>query len=103
MCHRHCRELVLDSQLSEDEAFCLLSPVAFADWRAACRSPQRIADHPSLRGALVRFLPILLSALNEGASPDRVLTNGDVISLGQEGAARFTYQCAPPASQRQPT
>ena len=29
----------------------------------------------------------------------RPLTNGDVISLGQEGAVRFTYQCAPPASQ----
>ena len=29
----------------------------------------------------------------------RPLTNGDVIGLGQEGAVRFTYQCAPPASQ----
>jgi glutamate-ammonia-ligase adenylyltransferase len=75
MVYGHCRDLLLCEQLSDDEIHGLLSPVGFADWRAANRCLQRMADDPQVRLVLADFLPHLLMALTSAAGPDRVLVN----------------------------
>ena len=45
----HCRDLLLCEQLSDDAIHELLSPVGFADWRAAYGCLLRMADSPQLK------------------------------------------------------
>jgi len=73
--HHNCRRLVLDDHLGEDQARALLAPVAFADWRAAHRALQHMAESQQERQALAASLPYLLAALTHAANPDRVLAN----------------------------
>ncbi len=70
-----CRDLLRDEPLSDDEIHRLLAPIGFADWRAAYRGLQRMADAPELKLALADLLPYLLTTLAGAASPDRALVN----------------------------
>jgi glutamate-ammonia-ligase adenylyltransferase len=62
-------------QWSDHEIHGLLAPVGFADWRAAHRRLQRMAQDPQSQLALVDALPHLLAALSGAANPDRVLVS----------------------------
>ncbi|RMF86512.1 MAG: glutamine synthetase adenylyltransferase, partial [Nitrospinota bacterium] len=73
--YTHCRELLPQEQLGTDEVRRLPAPVGFADWRAADRCLQRIADDPHVRQAFAECLPEVLLALTEAANPDRALVN----------------------------
>jgi [glutamine synthetase] adenylyltransferase / [glutamine synthetase]-adenylyl-L-tyrosine phosphorylase len=66
---------LLRGRLSDDEANALLSPVGFADWRAAERCLLRLAGEVQTPQALARLLPHLLTTLSNAANPDRVLVN----------------------------
>jgi len=66
---------LLSELISDDEAYRLLAPGGFADWRAARRRVQRLADDPQTRPALAEFLPHLMTSLAGAASPDSVLIN----------------------------
>lgn len=61
--------------LSDNQLRQLLAPVGFADWPAAARSLQRLADEPAAAQALADFLPTLLLNLTEAANPDKVLVS----------------------------
>ncbi|MFQ5856708.1 MAG: glutamine synthetase adenylyltransferase [Anaerolineae bacterium] len=69
------RNLVLRERLSDDAVDSLLTPVGFADWRAAHHTLQRMARDSEVRLALADCLPHLVMALSAAASPDRVLVN----------------------------
>jgi glutamate-ammonia-ligase adenylyltransferase len=66
----------------------LLAAAGFADWRAAWRSLQRMAQPPQVATTLAACLPYLLSALGSAAGPDAVL-----VSL-----ERYLTVCADPAA-----
>jgi glutamate-ammonia-ligase adenylyltransferase len=66
-------DLLLRERLSDDEIRGLLSPVGFANWRAAHRCLLRLADESHARPALADLLPHLLTTLTGAADPDRVL------------------------------
>jgi glutamate-ammonia-ligase adenylyltransferase len=70
----HCHKL-LCRRLSDDEAGELLSPVGFADRRAAQRCLLRLAEDPQVKQPLADLLPHLLSALSGAAGPERVLVS----------------------------
>jgi glutamate-ammonia-ligase adenylyltransferase len=84
MVYERCCDLLLAEQLGDDEIHALLSPVGFADWRAANRRLRRMADDPRVGLALADLLPHLLMTLADAASPDRVLVNFE----------RFAYSAA---------
>jgi len=52
-----------------------LAPAQLANWRAAHRSLQRIANLPDSRSALARVLPHLIASLSTAANADRVLAS----------------------------
>ncbi len=70
----HYRDL-LGEPLSDDAIHERLSPIGFADWRAAYGCLQRMAGDSQQRLALADVLPHLLMTLTGAASPDRVLVN----------------------------
>ncbi len=63
--------------LSEDETQALLAPVRFGDMRSAQLTLNRLMSNPERAAAVRRFLPNLLAALTNAASPDRVLASLD--------------------------
>jgi glutamate-ammonia-ligase adenylyltransferase len=69
------QDLLLRERLSDAEICRLLSPVGFANWRAAHRCLLRLADEPQARLALADLLPHLLTALTGAAGPDHVLVS----------------------------
>jgi glutamate-ammonia-ligase adenylyltransferase len=68
------RALIL-GRLSEGETCELLSPVGFANWRAAHRCLLRLADEVQAPQTLARLFPHLLTVLSGAANPDQVLVN----------------------------
>jgi len=74
MREENCQAL-LHGQLSENETGALLSPIGFADWRAAVRCLLRLADEVQTPQTLARLLPHLLTILSSAANPDQVLVN----------------------------
>src|SRR5262245_29633884 len=61
----------LPEQLSPDDVASLFAPVGFADWPAA----QRILQHLAQAPAFAACGPHLFIALGNAASPDRALVN----------------------------
>jgi glutamine synthetase adenylyltransferase len=70
----HYRDLLCE-QLSDDAIHERLSPIGFADWRAAYGCLQRMAGDSQQKLALADVLPHLLMTLAGAASPDRALVN----------------------------
>ncbi len=70
LCHDFLRE-----QLSDNEVQALLSPVGFADWRAAARCLLRLAGEVQAPQTVAHLLPHLLTTLSGVANPDQVLVN----------------------------
>ena len=66
-------DLLLRERLSDDQIWRLLSPVGFANWRAAHRCLLRLVDETHARPALADLLPHLLTTLTGAADPDHVL------------------------------
>jgi glutamate-ammonia-ligase adenylyltransferase len=66
---------LLHRQSSDGEVEVLLSPVGFADWRAAHRCLLRLANEVQTPQALAHLLPHLLTILSSAANPDQVLVN----------------------------
>jgi len=64
-----------DDHLTEDDAFTLLAPVGFTDWRAAYACLRRMAADPPAGLVLANCLPHLLKTLATVANPDRALVN----------------------------
>jgi glutamate-ammonia-ligase adenylyltransferase len=90
-------EHLLYEQSSEDEIHRVLSPVRFADWRAASRCVQRMADDPQVGLALADLLPHLLMTLADAASPDRVLVNFERFACSAaDRLALFRYLASNP-------
>jgi [glutamine synthetase] adenylyltransferase / [glutamine synthetase]-adenylyl-L-tyrosine phosphorylase len=66
---------LLCEPLSDDEIHERLSPIGFADWRAAYGCLQRMAGDSQQKLALADVLPHLLRTLTGSASPDRAMVN----------------------------
>jgi glutamate-ammonia-ligase adenylyltransferase len=89
--------LLLAEEWDEEELVRLLSPLGFADRRAAGRCLVRLAGDAQARPALVALLPHLLHALVESASPDRALVSFERFARAVPGAsALFEYLAGHP-------
>ena len=90
-------DLVLGEDLSPAEVREVLSPLGFADWRAADRNLQRVAGEPPDRLAFAEIFPALLDHLSTSADPDMALNNFErFVAAGGNRATLFRYLSTDP-------
>ncbi len=68
-------ERLLGADLDDVHIRRLLAPTQLANWRAAHRSLQRIANSPEAKASTARVLPHLIASLSTAANADRVLVS----------------------------